>query len=73
MYHSLDNMSQLNVDCDLLAKSALVRFTRVSQDQYDILPHEQMVIYVDGKKVTGDIAKKSKERSITQVYAILPQ
>ena len=57
MYSSLDNMSQLNVDCDLLAKSALVRFTRHTQVQYDILPHEQMIIYVDGKKVTGDIAK----------------
>ena len=28
MYYSLDSMSQLNVDCELLAKSALVMLTK---------------------------------------------
>ena len=66
-YSSLDSMSQLNVDCDLLAKSALVRLTRNTQVQYDILLHEQMVIYVNGKKVTGDISK-SPRNAVSHKY-----
>ena len=57
LYHLLDRMSQLNVDCDTLAKVGLVRLFRVNKSTSDVLPHEQIVVQIQGKKITGDVAK----------------
>ena len=55
MYHDLDRPSQLNVDCDLLAKAGLRRFYKNNDKNPDTLPHELVLIHINGCKITGDI------------------
>ena len=59
MYHNLDRSSQLNVDCDLLAKAGVRRFH--NEHPPDTLPHELVVIRVDNKKITGDIGQPLRD------------
>ena len=55
MYQDLDLASQLNVDCDLLAKSFLQAAWASNQSAPQVLPHEYIAIFVDGEKVCGDV------------------
>ena len=57
MYHNLDRSSQLNVDCDLLAKAGVRRFHKVNTPNPDTLPHELVVIHINSQKITGDIGQ----------------
>ena len=59
MYHNLDRSSQLNVDCDLLAKAGVRRF--LNEHTQDTLPHELVVIHVNNKKITGDIGQPLRD------------
>ena len=55
LYHDLDRPSQLNVDCDLLAKAGLRRFHKNNNINPDTLPHELVLVHINGCKITGDI------------------
>ena len=55
MYHDLDRKSQLNVDCDLLAKAGLRRLHNQDQPHPSALPHESILIWINNEKVIGDI------------------
>ena len=54
-YELLDRPSQLNVDCDKLAKAGLKRDITRNQITHDILPREQISIFIDGQKATTSI------------------
>lgn len=53
VYLQLPRMSQLNVDCDHLAKRALLRFSHTNQKIPYILPHEQVIVIINGQKLLG--------------------
>ena len=55
LYELLDRPSQLNIDCDLLAKAGLRRFHKEKLVPPDALPHEEILIRIKGEKITGDI------------------
>ena len=55
MYHDLDRPSQLNVDCDLLAKTGLRRFYKNNAINPDTLSHELLLVHINGCKIRGDI------------------
>ena len=51
----LDRNSQLNIECDGLAKRLVVEEWRQQGKSRETLPHERMVCIVDGEKMIGDI------------------
>ena len=54
-YQNLDRMSQLNVDCDLVTKTGLVRIHHIWQHQQDTLSHEAITIRINGSKIVGNV------------------
>ena len=54
-YSSLSRELQLNIDCDLLAKSTLRRLHHSNFDQPDSFHHEDIVVRIRGVKPTGDV------------------
>ena len=55
MYNDLDRNSQLNVDCDLLAKAGLRRLHNQDLPQPTALPHESILLWINNEKVIGDV------------------
>ena len=55
IYTDLNRNSQLNVDCDLLAKAGLRRLHHRHQPQPTALPHESILIWINSEKVIGDV------------------
>ena len=55
MYDNLDRPSQLNVDCDLVAKAGLRRLHRQNNPQPDALPHENVMVWIRNKKIIGNV------------------
>ena len=60
-YSSLSRPSQLNVICDKLAKAGLKRDISHNTQVYDILPQEQISIFIDGSKVTGSVGRPLRD------------
>ena len=56
LYSELDRPSQLNVDCDLLAKAGLRLFHSLSHPHHSSFPFEFVQYWVDGVKITSDIS-----------------
>ena len=55
MYNDLNRNSQLNVDCDLLAKAGLRRLHHQHQLQPTALPHESILFWINNEKIIGDV------------------
>ena len=56
-FEELSRETQLNIACDQLAKAGLRRDITNNTPKFDVLPKEQIVIFIDGCKTTGSVGK----------------
>ena len=56
-FEELSRETQLNIACDQLAKAGLRRDVKYNTPKFDVLPKEQIAIFIDGCKTTGSVGK----------------
>ena len=56
---------QLNIYCDLLTKVRLRKVHKENTTNKDTLPHETIIIRINGTKVTGEICPPLRDEAST--------